>query len=766
MKKPRLRNTISATFASIALAFGTVAAPPVTPVAVAAGEDLVVNETTVPSAEFRAYLEKYADDLNGEYVDGVYVIRDVGLVERLDGKGTQDILLLDDVSGIDNFFGLKSLVIEPKWLNRDLHLSSFPSLKKLTVNDWDDEGPYTLDFSGGTTLEYLNIWADATKINLADNPNLLTLEIMADQLPELDISRNPKLKDLYIESDTLTTLDVSNNEDLETIRIGSDGIDPVDSFSSIDVTQNRALKSLEISTFSEDFTQLNVASNPELEELIIPFSGLTELDVTRNPKLTHLRIQSSNLADLDLTRNPALSKLSVQGSPLKSLDVTQNPELTELWVGYNKLTSLDVSQNPKLVSLSAVRNMLTSLDISENPELAGLDISENNLFAIDSSANPKLVDINGGQINEVIPVNGETLRVLTELLPPEIYLTKDSSWNGATWQGDNLIIDTQRPTLIDYATENGITRVFDPIYLRPLTVIGSDLGITKAEWTSGPFAPNYQEEPKGSTIIDFSKIQNLAPAKGKVTITSEPIAGYHVKEWVVNGKVHDNYSPDNTSTIFTMPDAPVTIETVFELTNKPSEPTGPTDPDSPTSPVDPTDPSASPQPVDPSANPQPIDPVDPTDVHRQILGAGGTAQFSADMENDQVVLTAEQKEGFTFVGWKVTAGKLTLPDVTANPLTFTVPAGGTTLEPIYKADDPGTTDPEADPNTDNPTDPDKPGDTNPDGPTSPGDTANGSDNGSAELDPGAIAGIIIGVIALLAAIGGGAYFALTSAGLI
>ena len=356
----------------------------------AARADLLINETTFPDANFRAYMMS-------EYPSGVIPSIDLIMRTELNLSSKQ----ISDATGIKHFRNLTHL---------DLYSNNLSSI----------------DVSQNTKLTYLNVgYNHLTTIDVTNNRDLEQLYCQHNQFTTLQITdmprlrtfwvfKNPLLTGLYCWRNVLTSLDVNNCPELiqlkcynnanlnkiyglagctkltwldcedcsfttlpelssltklETLLVGNNY------FTSLDVSQHYHLKSL----YS--------AGNSSLTELNCGQCQLTTLRITNCTALTNLYCYGNrNLETITgLATCTALERLSCYSCSFSSLDELQNMEnLQTLVCSDNKLVTLSLTELPNLwqiwvddnellTSLECNRNDLTSLNVTNCTALTSLD---------------------------------------------------------------------------------------------------------------------------------------------------------------------------------------------------------------------------------------------------------------------------------------------------------------------------------------------------------------------------------------------------------
>src|SRR5574344_408570 len=173
----------------------------------------------------------------------------------------------------------------------------------------------------------------ASFADIANFPNLDTLDCSGNELAVLDVSKNTKLTYLACYDNQLTSLDVSKNTKL----------------TYLDCHNNQ-------------LASLDVSKNTELTVLYCAYDQLTSLDVSANTSLATLFCYHNRFTSLDVSKNTKLMYLDCSLNSLTSVDVSKNTKLTQFYCHNNQLTSVDVSTNTSLKLLFCQGNRLTRVD--------------------------------------------------------------------------------------------------------------------------------------------------------------------------------------------------------------------------------------------------------------------------------------------------------------------------------------------------------------------------------------------------------------------
>ena len=475
-------------------------------------DEVAIDETNFPDANFREFVKRYDTDKNGSFSQA-----ELDAVTEIDvsNKGIQSL------KGIEYFTALESLSVVHNQLT-------------------------SLDVSKNTVLTELNVYNNQlTSLDVSANTALTNLDVSYSQLTSLDVSRNTALTRLYVGGNQLTGLDVSANAAL------TDLYAPHNQLTSLDVSANTALISL--SVFDNQLTSLDVSANTALTSFYAVGNQLTALKLGHVPAFgymidnpTKVSLTAKTGAAIDLkTYAPFFdaSKVSnlqggtidangiltgwTSGSPVTytydagfeqvlnveitiqdeaqttevAIDETNFPDanfreivkrydtdgngsfsqaeldavteiiasykgiqnlkgieyftaLTSLGVSGNQLTSLDVSANTALTSLDVGANQLTSLDVSGCTALTSLYVSDNQLTSLDVSANAALESLYVSN-NQLTSLDVSTNTALKSLEVGGNQLTSlDVSANAAL---ESLYVSNNQLTSLDVSDHTALT---------------------------------------------------------------------------------------------------------------------------------------------------------------------------------------------------------------------------------------------------------------------------------------------------------------------
>ena len=177
-----------------------------------------------------------------------------------------------------------------------------------------------------------------TNIDVRNKSNLVSLDLMANYLEDIDVSNNTKLEVVrFYLKNSKDTIDFSNNPKLREVTIYS---------------ENKAkIKSLDFS------------NNPDLYKLELHSLGLTNLNIDNNINLDHITLSGNNLESLDLTNKTKLRYVSLYNN-------TSNLKLPVLThdhtFGVNEHRKLKIKKN-SLVTIPTMIYNNKEFFIQDNP---------------------------------------------------------------------------------------------------------------------------------------------------------------------------------------------------------------------------------------------------------------------------------------------------------------------------------------------------------------------------------------------------------------
>lgn len=315
----------------------------------------VFSQTTViPDANFEQVLVDLNIDTNG--LNGNILNSDANVVYFLNVSHSY----IDDLSGIQAFVNLKTLDCS---VNNLTHLNIAENIELLELNVNDNQ---------------------LASINLSQNIKLQVALLSSNMLNAINISNNLQLKELGVNLNNLTELVVTNNLNLEHLGCYSNDI------SNIDLTNNRKLNTLHIGV--NNLSTLNISQNTNLQTLTCNENNLSEISLNSNAQLTYFDSRYNNISSLDISANPVLERLFVSDNNLNEVALYTAPNLKLFYAENNHLTTLNICLNSSLKRLKCAGNNLSLVDIrnGNNGDITEFEMSQNSnlncIFVDDASA--------------------------------------------------------------------------------------------------------------------------------------------------------------------------------------------------------------------------------------------------------------------------------------------------------------------------------------------------------------------------------------------
>ncbi len=392
-----------------------------------------------------------------------------------------------------------------------------------------------------------------------------------DIILEWDNSAPKRVIKLYLWEKNLTgDLDVSGLSELQYLGCGDNGLDGLNVSDLTNLEQlwcgNNQLTELNVSTLTNlkylhcnknQLTELNVSHLTKLIDFDCGDNLLTVLDVSDLEDLKWFYCHKNKLTSLTLGENlTELLILYCFENQLTELDVSHFTALIDLWCSNNELTTLDVSHLTALKKLICNNNQLTELELNGTAVFNSIDVSYN--YMADTSKvtgqdidwdssyyftfNPQYRRItynaNGGtgSMDKGRAVDGEafTLPVCNFTAPAETQQFKE--WAIGSEDGTKINAGDQ----YTFTADTTVYAIWANVY--PITVINGTASAGKAAQ---------------GTIVTIEA--NDAPT------------GKEFKEWKVNSGNVTLANASASTTTFTMPAEPVSLEAVFKDKSTPSE---------------------------------------------------------------------------------------------------------------------------------------------------------------------------------------------------
>ena len=189
---------------------------------------------------------------------------------------------------------------------------------------------------------------------------------------------------------------------LANCQLTSINVEKASSLSSIDVSRNTWLKTL------------NLSSKPRLKEVLCVEGSLENLNLSNSDSIELVQCSLNSLTNLNISTLPRLKSLYCDRNKISALDSKNNPNLQVLYCYQNNLTALDITNNSGLETLDCRNNQLASLDVTKSNSLKNLQLGNSivnndnaNKVLVDLSNNVKLYPRFGGQVSVAVSVKSD-----------------------------------------------------------------------------------------------------------------------------------------------------------------------------------------------------------------------------------------------------------------------------------------------------------------------------------------------------------------------
>ena len=207
--------------------------------------------------------------------------------------------------------------------------TNFPALQSVDLSGNFLTNVYCMGVLSG-------IFGPLTSLNVSNNPYLLSVDCINNNLTELYVAGDMNLQRLNATGNPLTNIDVTTCTSLSVVDICGDQL------ATFDTSQNPNLTFLAVA--DNPLVSLDVTNNTELLDLNAGSELITSLDLSNNPKLQLLLLNCPNLTDLRIS-STELVVLALSSCPAGVLPTLTNmPNLMCLGVPQGA-PNLDISQN-------------------------------------------------------------------------------------------------------------------------------------------------------------------------------------------------------------------------------------------------------------------------------------------------------------------------------------------------------------------------------------------------------------------------------------
>lgn len=193
-------------------------------------------------------------------------------------------------------------------------------------------------------------------------------------------------------------------------QLSAINVDAATGLSSIDVSRNKWLKSL------------NISSKPRLKEVLCVQGSLENLNISNSDSIEFIQCSVNNLSSLNVSSLHGLKSLYCDRNNIDNLDIQSNSNLQVLYCYKNNLTALDITKNIALETLDCRENHITNIDVTKSVGIKKLYLSNNsisnesgNKLLVDVLNNVKVSSLKEGVINITLSVKGDGQTAKKEL---------------------------------------------------------------------------------------------------------------------------------------------------------------------------------------------------------------------------------------------------------------------------------------------------------------------------------------------------------------
>ena len=290
------------------------------------------QKTYVPDDIFENYLETIDDAGNlvpcgfpsslGDGIannDSVLTSKISGIINLYIPEPTTHpfVIGLQDLTGIQDFQSLQHLIIEGQPIS-NIQFDNY-NLMFVTLN------------STSNALDSISFYGA---------PNLLKATVYSPSLEYLDTQTNPLLQELSLNNNSnIEEIDLSNNEDLLSLQMNAC------SLSNLDISNNHKLSNLNVNNNNLSFINFSVLNN--LVSIYCRGNLLSQIDASNLDTLWKLDVGKNDLNSLDLSACNNLGFLHCDSNQLTCLNL-KNVHQNSASPLQNYFRFLDARDNPSL----------------------------------------------------------------------------------------------------------------------------------------------------------------------------------------------------------------------------------------------------------------------------------------------------------------------------------------------------------------------------------------------------------------------------------
>jgi len=187
---------------------------------------------------------------------------------------------------------------------------------------------------------------------------------------------------------------------------------PFNDIKSVNLRNSAAL--LRADFYSNDLDDIDVTTNPLLENLRLGYNNLRTLDLSKNPDLSVLCFTNNRIQSMDLSNMEKLTEVTCMSNSLYNLRFDNCISLQKMVCDNNSLTKLNLYNLPKLKKISCIDNLLNELQLYNCGSLEDFSCNVNKISELDVSFCENLTTLNCSK-NQLKKLNLEGCKRLTSL---------------------------------------------------------------------------------------------------------------------------------------------------------------------------------------------------------------------------------------------------------------------------------------------------------------------------------------------------------------
>lgn len=309
---------------------------------------------------------------------------------------------VEDLTGLDKFPNLKSVIIEHGWLLRSYNYSILQQVEHIRIENLSSftgtDREFNPIFEDMPNLKSISVRLDLESINMRNLPSIDSIVIGG---PFLDFNPEPLPSLRYLEfirGNNLETIETESIPNLEYLSMAGLNFEDFGFLTTLNNLKGLELRSLDMTSLDlislsnltsltifncRDLTELNLEDLPNLEHLDFDNQTLNTFDISQNLKLKSIWLEDMIIGQLELNHLLELEELNFNSIELTELSLMNLPKVERidfLQVNYENLRLINL---PKLDFFRSYFGTIQSAELQELPSLRVLNLSGNELSTIE-----------------------------------------------------------------------------------------------------------------------------------------------------------------------------------------------------------------------------------------------------------------------------------------------------------------------------------------------------------------------------------------------